>query len=400
MDVTEYGVVGDGEADDTNAFRRAAAAATPHGTLYVPSDARVRLTEAVDVPLNDPDHERFDELNRFVFRCEGALSPEAGATVHFHRGEGARLFVRVEGGGVRGEGSVDGGGVKEPAVRLSNLRASHVDAYANDYPGTVLQLDRGTVGTGSLSQTSVGEVKTLFCGRAMYLGPGPDADEWDFTGGFGAIGDVWEHDSVRCFTAEKTNDLTVGQYENYVGERNERGVVIDNCNALWVDKMSIGGDASVPLAEIRNLSLFNFGLLSNDQNTHGDNLVFDSVSHGRANVMPHNSGGTALRVDETGHEETTDVRFTVSAVEPTDTGVAVTENVSGDWLAFSGTVRDGQREDTVGVDVRTDIRVVLSELHATGNAGGDLRVPADNQLHLLDSAVEDVRGEPATDRRL
>jgi len=78
VDVTEHGVVGDGETDDTAAFQRAADAATPTGVLYVPAGCTARITDRIDVNCGGKDR-----ASQFRLVCDGAVTPEAGADVLF-----------------------------------------------------------------------------------------------------------------------------------------------------------------------------------------------------------------------------------------------------------------------------------------------------------------------------
>jgi len=387
--VLAYGVVGDGETDDTEALQRAVDAAIPQGVVYVPANCHVRITDVVDANIDENTAER----SRFNMKFDGALKPEAGGRVHIQNGNSAIVDARVQGG----SGDVD----EDCAFRFTSLTSSWVNAWGENYPGTILRFDQAGQERGGVSTMSIGQVRSLWCGRSVYMGPGPDDEEWGFMGGYGQVGDVWEHCPEKAFTAIQTNDLCIDQYENYVDEHNEQGVLLEHCNALWVDKMLIGGNAPVPLAEVRDCSFLNFGALTSAENLDhgGDGYIFDSCQRGYVKAMPSQIDGTAITIDDTGLQDTEDLRFDVDVRGTGETGLTVTENVEADWLTLRGVVREGRFDDTVGVDIESDSRIICTELRSTGNGGPDLILPEDNDTHLYKSLIGEMEGTPQTDQR-
>jgi len=384
-DVREFGVVGDGDTDDTVPLQRAADAATPHGVLYVPAECHVRITEGVDIDLES------EERNRFRVQFDGALKPEAGAHVHIHNGNSAIVDARVQGG----SGDVD----EDCAFRFTSLNSSWVNAWGENYPGTILRFDQADQKRGGVSTMSIGQVRSLECGRSVYMGPGPDDEEWGFMGGYGQVGDVWEHRPEKAFTAIQTNDLCIDQYENYVDEDNEQGVVFDDCHALWVDKMLVGGDASVPLTEVKNSDLFNFGELyacTNDT----DALVFDSASRGRAQIHVGEANGVGLLVEDTSeHRDAGSLTFEVDITETADAGVEITDAVTEGRIELRGTLENcGLDDGAPTIAVQTDSRVLLEQMAVGDAVGPALRAGSDT--HVLDCTFAEIDGTPATDRRL
>ena len=396
VDVTEHGVVGDGETDDTAAFQRAADAATPTGVLYVPAGCTARITDRIDVDCGGKDR-----ASQFRLACDGAVTPETGADVFVHNARYPRLFLRVQGGG----GDVD----EDAALRLEDVSGGLVSAYGIDYPGTLLRLQWHRNDSDNsqpdvypeFEQLSVGELRSAFCGRSLYAGPADDADEWAHSGGFGQINDVWEHRSRKNLTCRNVNDLCINQYENHTHDRRgtEQGVLIDHCAAVWIDRMLIGGtfaEAS-PQLELHNVEEARFGTLASSTDHEGDCYLLDSVNTTTIDAFPGGCSGVGIRVRETGHRETDHLSIRLKGEEADGSAVTIEDSVSG-HVELAGMARDSGDETTPLFDLRGG-EVVCRGLRSVDHPGPDLRAGDDATVHLFDCRLDEIEGSVATDRR-
>lgn len=131
--VLYYGVVGDGETDDSAAFQEAVDAATPHGVLYVPPAVELYFEEPIDIDLSESGQDQ----NRFAFVCEGWLHPAPGTgdRVRIHHGKYTYVNVRIEGGGQDPD--------TDNAIHIAGITGGYYEGVAAQYGGTVFKIDSG-----------------------------------------------------------------------------------------------------------------------------------------------------------------------------------------------------------------------------------------------------------------
>jgi hypothetical protein len=377
VDVTDHGVVGDGETDDSTAFQDAVDEATPHGVLYVPGDAVVHLENPVDVALEHspvPVGTQSGPQNRFAFICRGTLHPAPGIgdAVHVHDGRYPYVTVQVDGGGRD---------LSENAVRVSNVRGGYFEGAATNYAGTVYRFDNGQ---GLTTSFSIGTLQTRWCGQSISMAPGDAGGE--VLVGLGEIGNVWDIAPVRCPEFHQVWDLSWNQYENVVKSRTERGLVFEDCGSLWFDKLAVGGDADVTLADFDGVEGCH---VNSFFATHaaGTGVRMRDVTNGKFRIT---SIGTARGLDYGG--DSTNNRIVLNARNNADGGVLVREDAFG-HLQLSGNVVTNGRYG-VRVDA-TDARVRLAHLHLEGNGGRDVMVPEEsNEVRLADVDYEFLTGRP------
>jgi hypothetical protein len=416
VDVRAHGVVGDGETDDAEALQAAVDAATPHGTLYVPPDLTVSLERPVDVDLSMPDGDpaagdylpereglpRVFEARpqtRFSFVGEGALRPAAdlGTAMHLHHGWYPRVNVRLEGGG--------GGVERDTALRVSDTTGGRFDVAASRYDGTVLQFDQGETNTAGVT---VGQLHTDYCGQALAVVPGPHAEQ---IAGWGELRYCFDVAPVRCPVFRSAMDLGINHYENWVADgRTERGILFDDCMSLWANKITVGGDAPVPLAEFRGL-----------ENSHVNSLhvgatpdvgaVVDDARNTTFRILAFiNDVGVEYGASEGAADGN---RIVLNARANATAGLVVREDVTDGYHYVTGNVVDtgrvagspagGGAGEAYGaaagpaVDVRASGgEVHLENLHCADNDDVDLAVTDGNRVHLVESDVPTVAGTPRT----
>lgn len=423
VDVREYGVMGDGETDDSAALQAAVDAATPHGALYVPPSLTVNFEQPIDINLTVEDGEAkyrdylpgreslprvFESWpqSRFSFVCEGALHPAPGLgdAIHIHHGWYPYVSVRIEGGGK----DVN----TDTAIRVTDMVGGLFEAYANRYAGTVYQFDQGEAGTVAIS---IGQLHTDYCGQALAVVPGPHADT---IAGFGELRYAFDIAPVRCPEFRNVMDISVNHYENWVAEgRTEQGMIFDDCFSIWVNKIAVGGDADIPLAEFRKVN-----------NSHINSLHVGATPN--VGVIIDDAQNTMFRIlafiNDVGIEYGSSEgiadsnRIVFNARNNASAGLIIREDVSRGYHYFSGNVVETAEpvEDPAGddgggdipehfasitgsepgIEVRTtDAEIHLDAVHGARNHGPDLVLPImENEVRLTNTDLPTIEGQPKT----
>jgi hypothetical protein len=361
VDVRAHGVVGDGETDDSAAFQAAVVEATPHGVLYVPYGLQVRLEEPVRIDLSGAGH------NRFAFICHGAITPAPGIGDAITISDGVRpyVFVRVDGGGADPE--------SDTAVAVVGGGAGYFEGQASGYDGTIYEFRR----TGTYS---VGFLRTTGCGQSIGV---YDASP------MGEIRDVFDVAPLRSPEFHGSSDICINQYENFVGDGCEQGLLFDDCLSIWADKVAIGGTAEVPIFEIRESrhAFFNALHLGGAPNV-GGHIVDTEYS-----VFQIFSNINEVGVEYAGNGSIGN-RIVMNGRGIGDTGLVITEDVDRGFHYVTGNIADNRG---TGVEIRsTDAEIHLDHLNCVGN-DLDLDLPTeDNEVHITDSRFHTVEGEPKT----
>lgn len=368
VDVRAYGVVGDGETDDAAALQAAADAATSQGILYVPADLHVYFESAIDIDLTGTDDQA-----RFAFICEGALKPAGGLgdAIHIRGGDEANSYepyvkVRIEGGGE----DVD----TDNAVLVTNTSGGLFEGVANEYAGTVYSFRDSAM-------LSIGTLRTRLCGQSVKI---------ENCGSLGEFRDGWDTGPVRCPEFRHVHDISINQYENYMTEGiTEQGVIFEDCLSVWADKVAVGGHADTPPAEFHDSQqMFINTLHLGGSPTWG--AIIDNVRYAMFNVF---CNFTAKGVKYEG-SETDGNRVVLNGRNLSDKGLVVADDVSGGYHYFAGNM---SQNDAQAVDIRTsDAEIHLDNFYAVENGGGDLSVPAENDVHLANCRFASVDGRPKT----
>lgn len=369
VDVRAYGVVGDGETDDAEALQRAVDEATPHGVLYIPADLRVRLEDTVTINL---DEGRDGEQNRFSFLCEGALTPAPGigTAIHVVGGFAPYVFARVEGGGKD---------LEDSAFHVEGNRGGCFEGWAKDYAGRVFFFE------GSATYT-VGNLRTWDCGQSIHcLAASP----------MGEIRDVFDIRPTRAPEFDRTSDISINQYENFVDEDSEKGMVFNRCVSVWVDKIAVGGPMSAPQIEFHEtINIHANSIFVNDG--EDDGLVTDRIRRANMRVFARdNEVGLRHVVGSTigANSIYLTARLNDSEgllVEPHDGGTT-----PDSFHQFSGYVTNNgapPRIETTDPHVR--VHDFLSKFNE-GSALEQLVVPdEENNVRVEDSWIQGIDGSP------
>jgi hypothetical protein len=360
VDVRAHGATGDGETDDSDALQAAVDAATPHGVVLVPYDVVLRLEGSVDVDLSGPGGQ-----SRFAFLCQGALQPAPGLgdAVHVHGGLSPYVFARVEKGGSDPE--------TDTAFKVTQTRGGLFEGFAQDYGGTLFEFQQsGTY--------SVGNVRTWNSGQSVAV---YDASP------MGEIRDVFDVSPVRAPEFHDSSDVCINQYENYMAQdRTARGVLFENCLSVWADKIAVGGSMETPACEFRACDHMFVNALHLGGALGWGGVIEDTIYSTFRVFCNVNNKGLKYAGASDGN------RIVLNAQNIGDVALRVTEDVTGGYHYVAGNiVQTGAR----AVDVRSsDAEVHLDNLYAWRNAGGDLRVPEENEVRLTNSKVDFLDGTP------
>lgn len=385
VDVRRYGVTGDGETDDADAFQAAVNAATPRGIVHVPYDLDVYFESPIDVDLGLSDAEVLDggaAQTPFALVVEGRLLPAAGLGdgIHVHHGQGPYVDVRVQGGGA----------LDDTAIRVSDVRGGVFEGISSGYDGTLFGFDNGTsVTTG----VTVGTVQTQFTGQPLHLAPGPDSPH-DMLGGdegFGSIRDVWEAPPVHCSTFRSVRGLGINQYENAVDttQGTERGVLFEGCEDVAIDKMAIGGVGDIPeLVTFKNCRNVDVSSVF-AQAIGGSGVVIDSVQHSNFDrLWVYNLGAHGVDYRQSGSLETRNNRVVVDANNNDGHGLVVRDTVTGADHDFTGKFLNNDVEINAA---RADrIRITNADSNTA------LSLAPDADVRIAHSYFPSVDGEPKT----
>ena len=387
VDVRSYGVVGDGETDDAEAFQAAVDAATPHGVLYVPSSVTLHFESSIDIDLGRTDEEILSEdveQNSFKFICDGVLNPagDLGDAIHIHHGSAPYVQVRFEGGG------------KDPdsdnGMRISDMVGGYFEAYGHRYDGTVLKIDNGNTLAVILS---IGRLETHFCGQAIATGPGPSNRP---IMGFGQIGDVWDREPIKCPVFKHTYDVYINQYENLVSDRTEQGFRFESCVSIWIDKMALGGRTDITLLTfdkvINSIANSIFAVYAHEgvkvnscrlcdfninawENTYG--IVYDDSS------------------DYGGRTEMNRINFNTR--QNLKSGLFVKDAVTEPWHVISGvSYKDGQEGPAITIESDTAPHLYLNQVYVDPEGATALDVSEKNDVRISESHIPSINGSPKT----
>lgn len=386
VDVRSYGVEGDGETDDGEAFQEAVDAATPHGVLHVPYTVDLYFEQSIDVDLGLDDEAVQDgtgEQTRFALLCDGALSPAPGLgdAIHLHHGRFPYVDVRIDGGGESVE--------TDTAIRISDMHGGLFEGYATNYDGTVFEFDNGRTRTAGVT---IGNLQTFGCGQPILMHPGPTEETLGGEQGVGEIYNVWDAASVRCPVFQSTRGLSINQYENVVSRgRTEQGVVFEDCTSLTVDKFAVGGSAEVTNVTFRDIRDVHVGSLFT---THvpGTGVVIDSVEFGNFDRLFVNDNDIGLMYRQTGSIETGQNRVVVDSMGNRESGLIIHESVTGEDHWFTGNIINNS--GPVQVDATDPDRLYMRDMAIYGNSSGNLVFADGNSVRLDDSHVTSMEGTP------
>jgi len=366
-DVRAHGVEGDGETDDTAALQSALDEAAPHGTVYIPADLRVRIGDTVTVEFSE-DGEPSDPLSRFKFICDGVLTPDPGigTAIELTDAVAPYVFVNAQGGGKDVE--------SDSLFYVTGGRDGLFEGFGHRYDGRMFHFEN----TGTYS---IRHLKTLECGQAVAVF---DASP------MGEIRDVFEISPTQAPEFHNSTDICINQYENYQGEdTTTRGVLLEDCLSVFVDRLLVGGDAETPPVEFRDCDNMFVNALHLG-GFPGLGGLFENVRNSTFRIVC-NVGERGIRY--TG-ERSNGNRFVINATNTRDRGVIIDESISGGYHYFTGNVFS---QEALAFDIRTaTAEIHLDNVYATENRNGDLRLAEDNEVHLRDCHVGDIDGTPRT----
>ncbi len=252
VNVKDFGAVGDGVHDDTQAVQNAfnSMGFQPTGKLYFPRGT-YKITQTLDFNLGH--FEASDDGNvqviagTFAIEMDGVLSPQPGIgpAIFIYSGYYPHIQVKAYGGGQSGD----------KLVKAEDLLGPYFDISAQLYMGTLLYSDGSGVpnATGTLRCTLVngGRVIAEHCGQALSLAN---------YNGFGTLDAIWDDTPSSGSVINNLGDLTILSYENAVNASlSTPSLLIESSYSIHLDKVALG--TSVPidyLLEIVNCNIGNF----------------------------------------------------------------------------------------------------------------------------------------------
>jgi hypothetical protein len=402
VDVRAHGVVGDGETDDTDAFRAAVDHATPRGVLHIPSSVDLRFTGPIDVDLEQSPLDTADpddvlpgaDAPPFALVCEGTLTPGPGLGTAIAIHDGLFPFVRVR---------IDGGAANvgtDTAVFINDVYGGYFEAFGRGYGGTVMELRQTATIIGMM--WSVGTVQTEFCGQALAVGGA----------GIGELGHVREVGSERLSGFHAT-DLSINRYEGIaVPGRTVRGVEIaergDNpllSVSTWIDSLHVEGVSGIDNVTVRGRNNLSANAISTVGGDTG--LVVDGVGWANFDRVYARDNTVGIDCRNTGQPvANVHNRFVLDARRNDEQGLIVRPDARGADYTFHGTVADNGRPAEILTDDET--YVLLSKVTMTGNGQDGPGVPSspelvllpDNAVHVYDSRIPRIGGGPKIVERI
>lgn len=377
VDIRAFGAVGDGSTDDTNALRDAVDAAVPNGCLHIPTDMTLRLSGTVDIDLGLPDDEIANEnpssLTNFSLICRGAIKPDSGVdpAIEIHNGAGAYVSLRVSGGGDPSSPTAN------RALEVRDMLGGYYEGVGRNYEGVLINVNDGDHFTGYVT---LGRVLAIECGQAILL---DESGTSESTVGFGEIENVWDYNPVKALESS-WSDVSINQYENFVGDRTTQGVVLSG-TSVWIDKLAVGGSASVTNLDVSvnrlaaNMIYANQGL--NGVDITGSNKV-------NANIWIRNPSSTGLFWD--GSFDDSDVWLCVDGAGTR--GIFGVGAHGGNRTRISGKVINSGDGTQPAIDFEnSNIDLTLDEVTLNNNnVTSDVDCPIDTGIDIIGGDITDI----------
>ena len=252
INVKDYGAVGDGVHDDTQAIQDAfnSMGPQPTGKLYFPRGT-YKISHTLDFNLGHFEASYDGNVQviagAFAIEMDGVLSPQPGigSAIFIYSGYYPHIQVKAYGGGQNGD----------KLVKAEDLLGPYFDISAQLYMGTLLYSDGSGVpnATGTLRCTLVngGRVIAEHCGQALSLAN---------YGGFGTLDSIWDDTPSSGSVINNFGDLTIFSYENAINASlSTPSLLINSSYSIHLDKVAIGTSSPIEyLLEILNCNVDNF----------------------------------------------------------------------------------------------------------------------------------------------
>jgi len=379
-DVTEYGAVGDGVTDDSDAIQAAVNDATPNGVLYLPYGHIFRLESTVDIDLGLSDTEIINEdpdnQTQFDIIGNGSIKPVGQIVgIHIHHGSEPRAFVRVEGGG-------DSSNVKNcVAVKVTDMLGGRFSAQGLHYEGRVLQFLPG--GTTAY-YVSVPFIHTNRCGQALHA--------YDLVG-FGDIGMGWDHNSVYGPQIDAV-DVQIGTWDCSYEDRTQEAMKIGG-DAVFANSIEIGKKPELAMVELTGGSKY-------DLNIYNYNSGVALTNTGKvtdANITINSSGVAGRELDLQAAVETSKIEVTSR-----DGGSNVVRaNAPLSDVTISGTAKNGgygstpEKQPCILLRDYDHSNVMIDDFQInSGSYTEDLSVPSASDVRVSNSNINSIAGDVKT----
>lgn len=375
---SKFGAIGDGDQDDYTALQDAIDhAVSIGGTVYVPPEATCKFSSDLDFSYGNTDpHGK-------IIDVQGSLIPdEATLSIHDIGQSWGNITIH--------NGNATTNGISRAAIEVYDTLNFSLNIYSKNFPGTTLEVNNTVGNAGGFS---LGNFFAEKPGRPLY---------WHDVGGVGTIQNAWVNNpQVEDSLFSNVNDLCIGQYENYITSNASSGLRFEDCDALWLDKIQLGGDRDgtndftgtlLSIERSNKWRVQSCYLLS----TEGNAAFLDEVSAGTARFNIKNHGGYGLKIDETGTTHDTNRNRISAQIRTIDgRGLWITSNVSAaDINEITGNVTlCGEGGSVPGAEIDTTGTIHLINMRISNpNATSDLNLPSNNDTRLMSCKTINVAG--------
>ena len=276
VNVKDFGAVGDGVHDDTQAIQQAINSMGTDGdllsgTLIFPSGLyRISKTINIDggnvVGNSSTVYENSNNIHVIMY---GSLLPDSniGDALFVHRIINGTFDLRVHGGGTDAD----------RFLHLEDTFNANINCYALQYAGTVLYHDNQTKSGGYAIH--IENLIAYRCGQAFNLSG---------TKAFGQFSNVWDINPKSGSILDSMYDVSILHYENSVNTTpaNNASLVISNSGSIHLGIIALGGSGTCTDGFL-NLNNNNFDAVSTGVHIDQALIVGNSDSIG---IYSYNSG--------------------------------------------------------------------------------------------------------------